>query len=124
MGVGAVEAVGGFEEGNDAFHACQPFFPGYIAPVDARKYRHDAETAAAGGYYILVVFGVHAVHVDTLPRQPAVGLGSVPEVIEGAALYGIQQGIVAQCPGCAAGFPRAAGSCQERQEEKRDIYVY
>lgn len=121
VGVGAVKAVGGFEERNDAFHTCQAFFTGDVAPVDTGKHCHDAETAAAGCHYVLVVFGIYAVHVDAFACQSAVGFGSVPEVIEGPVLYGVQQGVVAQCSGCTVGFLCTAGSCKEQQQEKRDI---
>ena len=110
MGVGAMKAVGGFEEGDNAFHTRQAFLAGDIAPVDACQHRHDAEAAAAGCYYIPVVFGIYSIHVDAFACQPAVGLGAVPEVIESPALYGVQQGFVGQCSGCAAGLLCAAGS--------------
>ena len=113
-GVGTVKAVGGFEERNDAFHTCQAFFTGDVAPVDTGKHCHDAETAAAGCHYVLVVFGIYAIHVDAFACQSAVGFGSVPEVIEGPALYGVQQGVVAQCSGCTVGFLCTAGSCKEQ----------
>ena len=52
VGVGAVKAVGGFEERNDAFHTCQAFFTGDVAPVDTGKHCHDAETAAAAKTFL------------------------------------------------------------------------
>ena len=113
MGVSTVKAVGGFEEGNDAFHACQSFVAGDVAAVDTCQYGHDAETAAAGCYYILIVFGVYTVHMDTFAGKPAVRFGSVPKVIEGSALHRIQQGIVTQRFGCAVGFLCTASSCKE-----------
>ena len=80
------------------------FFTGDVAPVDTGKHCHDAETAAAGCHYVLVVFGIYAVHVDAFACQSAVGFGSVPEVIEGPVLYGVQQASSLNAPDAPSDF--------------------
>ena len=114
MGVSSMKAVGGLKERNDAFHARQSFFTGDVAPVDTCEHCHDTETAAAGCHYVLVVFGIYPVHVDALACESAVGFGPVPKVIEGSALYCVQQGVVAQRAGRSVGFFCTAGSCEEQ----------
>ena len=91
----AVEAVGTFQEGNNALHAGQALGTRHIATVYAGQHGHDAEAAAAAGHYVLVVLGVDAIHVDAFAGQAAVGLGAVPEVVEGAALDGVEQCLIA-----------------------------
>ena len=114
MRISAVKAVGCFEEGNYLFHPCQTFLAGDVATVDTGKQGHDAEAATAGGDDVLVVLGIYAVHVDAFACQAAVGFGAVPEVIEGAALHGVHQGVIAQgFLSVGARFLRPAGSGEE-----------
>ena len=114
--VGTVETVSGFEEGDDFLHSFQPFLAGDIAAVYTGKYSHDAEAASTGRDYVLVVLRIDTVHVDAFACQSAVGLGTFPEVVEGTALYGVHQGIVAQ-PVFFGGGAFALRETEQQQEQ-------
>ena len=94
--IGTVKAVGGFEEGNDFLHSLQAFLRGDISSVYPCQYGHDAEAASSGSNHVPVVLRINAVHVDALPCQSAVGLCAFPEVVEGPALHGVHQGVIAR----------------------------
>ena len=116
MWVGTVETVSGFEEGDDFLHSFQPFLAGDIAAVYTGKDSHDAEAASTGRDYVLVVLRIDTVHVDAFACQSAVGLGTFPEVVEGTALYGVHQGIVAQ-PVFFGGGAFALRETEQQQEQ-------
>ncbi len=90
-----MKPIGSLEERNNLFHTGQSFFTGDVSAVDTCQYSHNSETTATGSYYVLVIFGIDAVHMDALTCQSAVRFGTFPEIVEGAALYGIHQCFVA-----------------------------
>ena len=100
VGVDAVEAVAGLEEGDDALHALQALLAGDVSPVYAGQDSHDAEAAASAGDDVLVVLRIVTVQVDAFAGQAAVGFGSVPEIVEGQSFDGVHQLLVGQLGGC------------------------
>ena len=57
---------------------------------------HQAKTGASDGNDVLVVGRVHTVHMDALTRQARIRFCSLPEVIEGLALDGIQKRLIGE----------------------------
>lgn len=115
MRPGAVEAVGTFEERDDAFEAFDPLFTGDVAALHTGDKRQNTEAAAARRHDRLVVFGIDAVHVDPFARKAAVGLGARPEIIERTPLDTVQQRLVRKR---RCGTLRAARD-DARQSERR-----
>ena len=114
--VGTVETVGCFKKRDDALHACQPFFTGDVTAVDACQHSHDSEATATGGHYILVIFGIDTIYMDTFACQSAIRFGSFPKVIEGTALQGVHQ--------CFVAYPvrfccRAFTLCKAQQQQEQ-----
>jgi len=115
MGIDTVKAVGRLKEGDNLFHTGKSLAAGDVAAVDTGQNGHNAETAAAGGHNVPVVFGIDAVHVDALGGEAAVRFGAVPEVIESTPLYGIHQGFVAHRNRLAVG---TFALCEDRQQQE------
>ena len=87
MGVGAVEGLGGiFEEGGHFLDPGKSLRAGDKPSVDAGDDGHDTHTRAARGNE--VARGI------ALAGEAAIGVGVVPEVLEGIVLDAIEQGFV------------------------------
>ena len=87
MGVGAVEGLGGiFEEGGHFLDAGKSLRAGNKSSVDAGDDGHDTHARATRGNE--VARGI------AFAGEAAIGVGVVPEVLEGIVLDAIEQGFV------------------------------
>ena len=107
----AVVAVGLEQEADHGQEALERRGAADPAAADAHDDRHDAEAAAAGGDDLGAVVRTA---VAALAREPAGGVGEVPEVAQRLPLHQVEQGALVQIRGAGHGssFLRPGFRCQ------------